>query len=296
MSANLKLNLPSAPSLKVPSIIRGQSWDEYRAIQATNITRLKPMDVSPKEYQYKLEHPEETDTLRLGIAAHAAVLEPRRFRTDFAVWRERKANGDMAARYGTAYNNWAAANAGKTLITEDQETDAFTMQMAITSCAEAMSYLGHGDPEVTLVWRIANRICKGRVDCVTPMSNGIALVGVKTAADIRMEQFSRAAARLLYHCQWAYYFDGYEAATGVRPIEVVEIVVGKKPPHDVVVYVIDDDVIEIGRAKYLQLLERLDQCERDNHWPGVGGGGKQLFQLPQYMYDEDDIADLALES
>lgn len=278
------------------SILYGLSWDEYRAIKAVNFSTLKHIDVSGAHYQHNLANPTESDPLRLGQAEHCLVLEPKRYDLDFAVWRRRGESGNSAPRKGQYWDAFLAENPGRTVITEDQETLALNMRHAFFSSKDAMTYLSFGDPEVTLQWFVNGRACKGRVDWKTNLGNGIALVGIKTAADIRLDPFSRAAARLLYHCQWAMYFDAYEAATGVRPIEVVEIVLEKKPPHDVVVYVIDDDVLEIGRAKYLQLLERLDQCERDNHWPGVGGGGKQLFQLPQYMYDEDDVADLALET
>ena len=165
------------------------------------------------------------------------------------------------------------------------------MQSAIYRCKEAVEYLSFGDPEVTMQCLMHGRSFKGRLDWLTKLGSAIALVGIKTAADIRLDGFSRAAARLLYHCQWALYFDLYEAITGVRPVEVVEIVVEKSPPNDVVVYVIGDDVLKVGRAKYLELLQKLDQCERDNQWPGVAGGaGKQIFALPSYMYDDEIYA------
>jgi hypothetical protein len=278
----------------VGALTPGMSWADYRAIQAVNFSTLKVLDVSGRHYRHNLEHPKETDTLRLGQAAHCAVLEPGRFDSDFAVWRERKVNGDSAARKGKDWDEFVAAHPGCTFITEDQETDALTMQLAIRSDPEAMKYLGEGESEVTLQWCIGQRPCKGRVDFLADLGHGPVLVGVKTAADIRLEQFGRTAARLLYHCQWPFYMDGYEAITGVRPVEIVEIVVEKSPPHDVVVYVIDDAVLELGRQKYLQLLERLDECERAQRWPGVGGGGKQLFQLPRWMYDEGDLSDTGL--
>lgn len=269
------------------SLILGQSLDEYRSIRAVNHSTLKVLEHSPKHYRQNLSNPTETDALRLGIAAHCAVLEPKRFASEFAVWRERKANGDTLQRRGEEWRAFVAANPGCTIITEDQESDALTMQLAISGCREAMEYLSHGHPEVTLLWEINGRACKGRVDWITDLGNGPVLVGVKTAADVRIDFFSRVAARLLYHCQWPFYFDAYEAITGVRPAEVVEIVVEKKEPHDVVVYVIGDDTLKVGRNKYLELLAKLDDCERENRWPGVGGDTKQIFSLPSYMYDEE---------
>ncbi len=297
MSANLQLDLPAAPSLKVPSIIHGQSWDEYRAIDAVNFSTLKVLDHSAKHYRHNLAHPTETDTLRLGTAAHCAVLEPTKFRSRFAVWRERKANGDSAARKGPAWESFVAEHAGRTIITEDQETDALLMQSAISSSSDAMFYLSHGSAEVTLLWRIGKRPCKGRVDFITDLGNGPVLVGVKTAVDIRPKPFGRAATRLLYGLQWPFYFDGYEAATGVRPAEIVEIVVEKKEPHDVIVYGIEEEELDIGRADYLALLERLDECESADSWPGVANGARKIpFKFPQFKYEsEDDLADTGIQ-
>lgn len=280
----------SPPAFRFPSVLRGQSWDEYRSVPATNMSSLKPIDESPKEYKHQLQYPVLTNALRLGIAAHAAVLEPARFITDFAVWRRRGADGRLAPmKKGTQFfDAFCAENPGRSIITEDDETDALRIQTAIMGCPEAMHYLGHGDTEVTLLWRTGERKSKGRVDCISEMPGGTALVGIKTAADIRLEAFSRAAARLLYHCSWAYYHDGWQDIHGEPPSEVVEIVVGKSEPYDVVVYVIGDDTLKVGRNKYLELLAKLDECERTNHWPGVdGGAGKQIFALPSYMYDDE---------
>lgn len=273
------------------SMLCGQSWDEYRAIQALNYSSLKHIDVSGAHYLHNLAHPTETDALRLGIAAHCLVLEPKRYEHEFAVWRRRAENGNSAPRRGQHWDAFVRDWPRRTILTEDQETDALTMRGAFFSSREALNYLSFGQPEVTLQWFVGGRAMKGRVDWITTTGSGIALVGIKTAADIRLDGFSRAAARLLYHCQWAMYFDAYESITGVRPVEVVEIVVEKTPPHDVVVYVIGDDTLKVGRTKYLELIAKLDQCERENQWPGVdGGGGKQIFALPSYMYDDEIYA------
>lgn len=272
------------------SLLRGLSWDEYRAIEATNHSTLKVIDESPKHYRENLANPSETDTLRLGIAAHCAVLEPTRFIRDFAIWDRRGESGNLCPRRGQHWDAFVAESGGKTILTEDQHTEALTMQLAVSASAEAMEYLSYGDPEVTLLWTQNLRACKGRVDWITDLGSGPVLVGLKTAADIRLEPFSRAAGRLLYYSQWAFYFDAYQAITGVRPAEVVEIVVEKTPPYDVLVYLIGDDTLQVGRKKYLELLHKLDECERTNRWPGVGGGGKQIFSLPSYMYDDEIYA------
>lgn len=67
---------------------------------------------------------------------------------------------------------------------------------------------------------------------------------------------------------------------------VVEIVVENDPPHDVVVYVIPDDVLLQGYSEYTDLLQKLYDCEKADKWPGVAQG-EQILVLPQWVYAEE---------
>lgn len=265
-------------------ILRGLSWADYRALPDLNFSTLKLLNKSAK--QFKHGGAKENDNMRLGEAAHCAVLEPAKFASTFAVWRERDADGDSKARRGNAWDKLVAANPERTIITEDQETEALCYQLAVSSDREAMKYLALGDPEVTLRWQLGARMFKGRVDWLTDLDNGPVLVGLKTCADIGGNFFERQATRMLYGMQWALYADGYEAITGIRPSEVVEIVVEKQAPYDVVVYEIGNEELAIGRKQYLELLAKLDECEQTQKWPGVGGGEKKRFFFPAYVYSE----------
>ena len=272
-------------SKQFAGIIPGLSWDEYLALDALNASTLKVMDHSAKHYRHNAEHGKQSDILTFGKAAHCAVLEPHRFETDFAVWRRRTDAGKMAPRGNNQYyREFEAENLGKTLITEDDETEALTLQSVIRSDATAMKYLAAGQPEVSMRWMLGRHQCKARPDWLT----GRTLVGLKTAADVRKREFSMAATRLLYHISWAWYADGYETITGHAPDRVVEIVVEKNAPNDVVVHLIPERVIEIGRHEYLALMERLDECEQRGFWPGVGGGQEVEFDLPDYKYQEHE--------
>jgi hypothetical protein len=121
------------------------------------------------------------------------------------------------------------------------------------------------------------------------------LVGLKTARDCRHFSFGNAAARMGYHLQWAYYFDGYMTITGAKP-KVVEIVVEAEPPHAVAVYRIPDDILDQGHEEYMELLDRLAECEGNDQWPGPCPE-EQILTLPSWVYGRDeDITDLGLEA
>lgn len=270
-------------------------WDEYVSMPGCSITRLKELGRSPQHYAYRLRHPKESTPLTLGRATHCAILEPERFDRDHAVWSRRTESGNLGPRNGKYWDAFQAQHQGKSIITEDEHVKVKAMQTAVRGNEDAMRYLASGDPEVTMQWTIWKRQCKGRVDWLTSVDGEPVLVGLKSSRDCRHFIFGSQAARLGYHLQWAYYFDGYEGITGNRP-KVVEIVVENEPPHAVIVYVIPDDIIQQGRDEYMVLLERLGECERANSWPGPAVG-EQILTLPSWVYEhEEDISELGLEA
>lgn len=270
--------------------------EEYRALPGTSITRLKELRRSPMHYRYALAHPKETTALRLGTAAHVAVLEPERFDRQFAIWSRRSENtGNLCPRNGKWWEAFKAENEGRDIITIDQAEEALAIQRAVRDNETAMKYLQLGDPEVTLQWTIRGRMCKGRADWITHIDGRPYLVGLKTARDCRHYIFGNAAAKLGYHLQWAYYFDGYQFITDECP-GVVEIVVESAAPYAVAVYIIPDDIIQQGRDEYMVLLEQLEECERADSWPGPSTG-EEILTLPSWVYEaHDDLSDLGLEA
>lgn len=270
-------------------------WDDYVGIEAVSITRLKELLRSPQHYRYRMTHPKESAPLTLGRSAHCATLEPERFYAEHAIWMRRTESGNLGPRNGKHWDAFRAEHDGKIIITEDEFVAVVDIQAAVRGNADAMRYLRKGDPEVSLRWPFFGRQCKGRVDWITTIDRVPTLVGVKSSVDCRPFQFGAQAARFGYHLQWAFYHDGYETITGKAP-RMVEIVVESKPPHAVVVYVIPNEVILQGRDEYTELFKLLEECERNNDWPGPAVGEQELT-LPSWVYGQntDDLADLDLE-
>lgn len=271
------------------------SYEDYAAVKAINVSRLKELQRSPLHYQYRLTHPKETAALNLGSATHVAILEPERFDRDHAVWGERTDSGRMRPRNGSAWEAFERANAGRRILTEDEHTKVLAMQAAVRGDAVAMEYLASGDPEVSMTWDGDDRLCKGRVDWLTQVDGVHTIVGLKTARDCRPYVFGSASAKLGYALQWAWYYDGYERITG-RSARMVEIVVESEAPHAVAVYHIPSDVLEYGREEYRNLMKLLAECERTDRWPGPVVG-EQTLTLPSWVYGSaDDLSDLGLEA
>ncbi len=286
----------SASSLGI-GLHPGISWERYTGIDRTNISTLKELARSPLHYQYRLTAEERrSPSLSLGRSSHVATLEPDRFERDFVVWDERTDKGVVRPRRGKDWDAFCAANSGKTIIKADEHAFARAIRDAVRAKPVAAQYLRQGRAEVTMIWDdvATGRRCKGRVDWIT--HHGVdAIVGLKTARDGEPRAFSNQAAKLLYHLQFAFYYDGYSTITGKEP-RVVELVVESSPPHDTVAYVIPAEVLEVGREEYRALLAKLEACERSKRWPGRAEN-EVAFALPAYLTrdEDDDLDDLALE-
>lgn len=269
---------------------------EYAVIDAINISRLKEIARSPLHYRWNLYHPKQTEPLALGTAAHCAVLEPERFRRQFAVWDRRTEAGAMAPRRGQHWDTFVASCVGKEIITADQAELVTALSDAVRDDPVAAPYLERGEPEVVMEWEMDGRKRKGRVDWLTTVDGQPCIVGLKSARDCRPFQFGAAAARLGYHLQWAWYYDGFLHLKAEKP-RMVEIVVESAAPHAVVVYRIPDDVMEQGREEYERLLELLTLCERTGDWHGPALE-EQILTLPSWVYgsEDDDITELGLIS
>jgi len=270
--------------------------DEYRALPAMNISLLKELRRSALHFQHAKTHPKESAAMTLGTAAHCAALEPERFTHDFVIWDRKTDSGRAAPRTGKAWEAFQAEAGARTVLTVDEYWLAVEMAAAVRTDAVAAKYLAQGEPEVSLRWQLVDRPCKGRVDWLTTMDDGPVIVGLKSARDCRPFIFGSAAAKLGYHLQWAWYFDGYLAITGKTP-RMVEIVVESAAPHAVVVYVIPEDVIDQGRDEYQELLRQLAVCERDEIWPGPAET-ELILTLPSWVYGpaDEDLSDLQLEA
>lgn len=247
-------------------------------------------------YLYRLTTPQQSDALTLGTATHVATLEPERYESQFVTWSGLTKTGRAKPRSGAKWLEFkdAATKGSRTVLTAAEDREARTIASAVRNDPIALPYLEIGDPEVTLQWTVRGRIARGRVDWMTKMDGEPVIVGLKTARDCRPIQFGNQCARLGYHLQWAFYFDGYEFITG-RQARMVEIVVESTPPYPVVVYRIPDDVIQQGRDEYLVLLDQLDECERAGSWPGPSIAEEHLT-LPSWVYAaHDDLSELGLE-
>lgn len=272
--------------------------DQYVAINALNISRLKEMKRSPQHYQHALTNRTSTRPLLVGTAAHVAILEPEKYAEQFAVWNRTTEGGNQAPRRGQFWDAFVTTVGGRQVLTVDEDRTARAIARAVRFDEAANEYLATGEPEVTLEWNLppelGGRPAKGRVDWLTTIGTRDCLVGVKTARDCGPFWFGRHAFDLQYHLQWAYYHDAHKAIRGRAP-SMIEIVVENEAPYAVAVYRVSDDILDLGRETYWELVKQLNECEATGEWPGPVRGVAELT-FPTWAYPrESDLSGLGLD-
>jgi len=259
---------------------------EYDLIEAVNWSTLRALAQSPLHYRHRLSSPpEETARMLIGRAVHTAVLEPDRFGETYAVW-------DGGRRAGKAWEEFAAAAGERAVLRADEAEAVSAMAVAVRSHPVAGPLLASGRAEVTLTWtdQRTGLACKARPDWI---GDDGGLVELKTMPTVEPAAVGAHVARLLYHCQLAFYAIGVEAVCGQRPTSVRLVAVEVEPPHDVGVYLVDDDVLYAGEDQVRELLALLARCRERDEWPGRCPT-EQRLELPRWWWAQQAADELEL--
>lgn len=294
------LAFPS-PTVKPGVYLRGQL--DYAQVDAVNQSSLKEMLRSPRHYLHRLQYPKpRTEAMQRGTAAHTAVLEPVRLTSEYAVWEDTQTDPETGetkkrVRRGKAWDAFKAEHATKEIVTQTVLDAAMAMRDAVAAEPMARYYLrtGKGANEAALVWvePTTGLVCKSRLDRFTVIGSEHYVIDVKGCSDVSATALQRQIANLRYHFQAAFYVDAYKAVFGVEPnflIAAIEM----DAPHDCVMYQLDDQALEQGRAQYREALALLAECTRAKSWPGVGNGEVHPLGLPAWALANDNAAPVEL--
>jgi hypothetical protein len=201
---------------------------------------------------------------------------------------------DGGRRYGEPWNAFCDENAGRLVITTEQQESALAIQQAVQRSRFA-ELVAMGESEVTVVWQHVEEQtgevpgltvkCKGRLDFLSAAG---CIVDLKTTRDASPDAFGRSTLDLKYHVQAAMYVDGFKAVTK-QELPYILLAVETTAPHVVQAYEVGGTELEMGRQEYRRLLRVVHECRRSGRWPGYA-----LEELPlsfphwAYQYEEDD--------
>jgi len=260
--------------------------DAYHAHPAISKSGLDLIARSPLHFWARYLDPnrvptEPTAAMRLGTAVHTHVLE-------LDQWQQRyiTAPEGIDRRYKVGKEAWAAFEAqseGRTVISREDADLVMKMGRSVFGHPAAAMLLGlPGKAETTHMWTDAatGLQCKCRPDWLT--DDGLLIVDPKTTENASPREFARSIAEWRYHVQAAWYLDGLEQTTGIRPEQFIFICVEKKAPFACAVYAADAEMIAAGAQTAARDLEVLATCKAADAWPGYNNQIEPI-SLPAWM-------------
>jgi hypothetical protein len=244
---------------------------EYREITGLRSSDIKAGQTSMRHMRASVhgQLKKESPALAWGATVHGAILEPERFWPSCAVWRD-------GAKRGKAWEAFKESNAGKTILSETEETALEAIIDAVYAKPEAADLLLAARHEILQTWTHPKcGPCKARVDGIAEKS----WFELKTTRDVGARRFASQFYSLGYDLQVGW----YSLAPEVADMPCYVIAAESEPPYDVVVYHMPSDVIEAGREKAIEIATRYRACEALVVWPGADlGNGVVEFVPPAW--------------
>jgi exodeoxyribonuclease VIII len=244
---------------------------DYHADPAISASHLKAVMQSPYHYWSRFIDPNReplipTAAMRFGTLVHCAVLEPHELTKRYQLAPDRRTKEGKAAAVEMAANGIEA-------VSEIDFAQAMQMADAVNANKEVAYLLSNGKAEQSFWWDdIATGLrCKCRADWI----DGDTIVDLKTCSDASPAGFARAIAQWSYHLQANHYLAGTLAK------QFIFIAVEKTPPYAVGVYELDDAALVHGGILRHTYLQRIQDCQAINEWPGYTSGIEKL-SLPSW--------------
>jgi len=300
-----------------PGVYGEISNSDYHSGPGISKSGLDLIRRSPAHYQYAISADNDnqpTPAQQIGTAFHTLLLEPHLFDEQYALPCEmpldalvttddlkaalkecgEKVSGNKpelierlkAVRPDVIIadeikQSYAVQNAGRIIIPHETNSQLWAMREAVMAHPAASKLMSvPGKAEQSVYWNdpVTGELCRCRPDW---WRDDDILVDVKTTEDASPEEFARSILSWRYHVQDPFYTDGIFQAIGRVPRGFVFLVVEKKPPHAVAVYVLDRESRELGRAEYRADLNRYAECKRTGVWPAYADD-IQPIGVPQW--------------
>jgi hypothetical protein len=228
---------------------------------------------------YKWRHSsgkEATRAMDLGTLIHSAILEPNIPLEDIA------AVSPFPDFRTKAAQEWKAdqREMGKMIATEDDIRTASGCEQVFSE-DYAQRFAGGYKTEVAVFGVIGATQIKGMIDLVP--DNLDVLVDLKTTAQIgNLRDITNTIISRGYHWQAALYLDLWNAASGEKRTRFVICFIEVSEPYESAWVEVSPELIEVGRAGYMNALAKWQSCVAIDAWPRQHEGITTI-EKPAYL-------------
>lgn len=225
----------------------------------------------PAMFKFGRDNQTHNRAFDIGTAAHLMVLEPEKLADQVVIVQGYSKDGKPSDGYRTQDakdQRDAAYEAGKTPLLAPEYERVKAMRDVIWNDPIASKAFADGVPEQSMFWQDQETgvWCRSRPDFMP--KHGKYMVDYKSAASAHPDEFRRAIHNFGYHQQAAWYMEGYEVLTGVRPEAFYFIVQMKEPPFLVSIIRLDAATLAIGETLNRYARGTLAWCLENDQWPG----------------------------
>lgn len=276
-------------------IRRDLSLAEYHCRDAVSASRLADFARAPKLYFEKwigksiadFEAQDTTDAKQFGQAFEDLLFTPESF---LSKWAIRPGAGKAADGRTVEGKAFAAANAGKPILTEKEHRKAEHMVSAIAEHDTAMAMIRECEQQVTLDCRIHGSLLQSRPDLINLKGSALSefrpyTADLKSTEKLERILSGRAIVEYGYHRQAEIAaICMHENGIGSHLTHYL-IVVEKTLPHRVAVLEFDPDFLSRARTWIFKNLAGIEQCAHAQHWPR-STPGIQTIKAPTWLQDD----------
>lgn len=293
--------MTSFPDKPDTAIREDLPFEQYLKLPGVSQSMLKTFDYDsggcPALFRYAIENGGlnvESKALDDGRRYHHFLLEPHSFPKYYVELTDdveefllaaAHAEGSKAKAFSQRLSSFARWKAdqeaeGLSVVTKEQAKCLADMRDAIFANPDVSEWFDFSKAklEVSMFapWQLITNHSvsawkfqlKGRAD-IDP--GGDALIDLKTARTAHPDEFAKAAWRLGYHIQAAFYID-LARKNGLDKRRFGFLAQDKFPPYLACIHWMGEDWIRYGRIRYTKILLDLADCIQRNDWPGYRSG------------------------
>lgn len=267
-----------------------QSFIEYIEGEGINRSFLhKMIDNSPGHAKWEEKNQETTESLRLGDAFHAAILEPERFEKEYITLPVdcKPGSGKGMQERKLAFEVTAEEN-NQTIIHPEDQKNIKEMAIIIHSNKDVLDIMTDGATELSgyFIDTDFDILVKIRLDFINQKDNII--IDLKSCADAREFPFRASAYQHGYDMQAFMGLYGVTQITGVPHNDFEFICVESKGYHGLHIWQADQEMLDTGYKKYKKAMTLYKQCLESDKWPGYDSTIK-LLGSPTYAKEQREI-------
>ncbi len=245
-----------------------EEYASWNAVRASALNILINRSLAHVKHE-ELSPAENTAAQELGIAFHAAILEPEFFKSEYVV----APKIDRRTRSGK--EEWAAfveKSAGKTPISAEDHLSATRAVEAMRGVRDVAELLSSSVAvETSAVWTddVTGIMCKARIDLLTVFAGMTYIVDLKSTQDASKNSFQRQMTNYGYYRQLAFYRWGLDCIAHANRRCAI-IAVEKNAPWCSAAYELDESALDVGMAEMRDALNKYADAVNTQTWPGYG--------------------------